>query len=317
MTIQQQPFNRTFAAPSKIVVATDLTDTEYLLPHAIAQAKSSGAALILVHAVLPHESVPMESGAMPYYDPLRMDRDARLMLENFARDVRQQGVECVPAVRHGFVPDVVADVVENSGASRLIVGTHGRKGLKKFVLGSIARQLLETVQIPVCTVGPRAHQGATGAPDKILHPVSLAGMHENSAALSLALGSQFGARVTLLHVIMPGPGISRDPGQAVATATEQMEALIPPEARERTEVQVRIALGTVVSEILDFAEELQAGLIVLGVHAPAHSWLPGTEPAAYKILVSAPCPVISLRVDAMRSVEKREAKEEAHPVVAD
>jgi len=127
MTLPQKTFEATFAASGKIVVATDLTDTEYLFPYAIAQARASSASLILVHAVLPHESMPVETGAVPYYDPLRMDRDARLMLDGLARDVRGQGVECVAAVRHGFVPDVIADVVMNSGAGRLILGTHGRR----------------------------------------------------------------------------------------------------------------------------------------------------------------------------------------------
>jgi nucleotide-binding universal stress UspA family protein len=70
----------------------------------------------------------------------------------------------------------------------------------------------------------------------------------------------------------------------------------------------------VVSEILAVAEEIQAGLIVLGVHAPAHSWLPGTEPAAYKILVSAPCPVLSLRVNAPVG-ERAEHREEEAPAI--
>jgi hypothetical protein len=47
MTLPQDPIASAFTAPGKIVVATDLTDTEYLLPHAIAQAKASGASLIL------------------------------------------------------------------------------------------------------------------------------------------------------------------------------------------------------------------------------------------------------------------------------
>ncbi len=315
MTLPQKTFEATFAASGKIVVATDLTDTEYLFPYAIAQARASSASLILVHAVLPHESMPVETGAVPYYDPLRMDRDARLMLDGLARDVRGQGVECVAAVRHGFVPDVIADVVMNSGAGRLILGTHGRRGLKKFVLGSVARQLLESVQVPVCTVGPRAHKKSLEHPARILHPVSLAGMHEISAALSLDLGRQFGAEVTLLHVVMPSPAVSRDPGAAVQAATEEVERLIPADARARTRVQVRIAAGNVVQEILNAAQEMQAGLIVLGVHAPAHSWLPGTEPAAYKILVSAPCPVISLRVNPVLGEEKTEEKEQANPLV--
>ncbi len=298
MTLPQENHESPFAAPGKIVVATDLTDTEYLLPHAISQAKASGASLVIVHAVLPHESMPVETGAIPYYDPLRMDRDARLLLDSIARDLRSQGVECTAAVRHGFVPDIIADVVKNSGAGRLIVGTHGRRGLKKFVLGSVARQLLEIVEVPVCTVGPRAHKKMPESLlGTVLHPVSLAGLHETSAALSIALGRQFGSQVMLLHVLTAGPATARDPVGSIALATRQLERLIPENARAWTKVQARIAEGSVVQEILSAAQETQAGLIVLGVHAPAHSWLPGTEPAAYKILVSAPCPVISLRVN--------------------
>lgn len=297
----------------KIVVATDLTDTDYLVPHAIAQARASGASLILVHAVLPSESMPVESGAVPYYDPLRMDRDARLLLENVAREVRQQGIECATAVRHGFAPDIIAEIVRNANASRLIVGTHGRRGLKKFVLGSVARQLLDLVDVPVCTIGPRAHQLPATPPGTILHPVSLAGLHETSADLSLKLARQFGARVVLLHVVSPSAATAHDAGKAVSVATEELNRLIPAEARAFTQPMVRIALNNVVSEVLSVAQDIQAGLIVLGVHAPAHSWLPGTEPAAYKILVSAACPVVSLRV-APAPAEKQH-QSEASPVV--
>jgi nucleotide-binding universal stress UspA family protein len=94
-----------------------------------------------------------------------------------------------------------------------------------------------------------------------------------------------------------------------------VDRLIPDEARARTRVQVKIASGNVVQEILAAAQETKAGLVVLGVHAPAHSWLPGTEPAAYKILVSAPCPVISLRVNPELVDDKSREKEHAGPVV--
>lgn len=314
MTFPDSSNATAFANPRKIVVATDLADADYLLPHAIAQAKSAGAALILVHAISPHESLPVETGAIPYYDPLRMDRDARLMLENLARDVREQGVECTTAVRHGYVPDVIAEVSTNTGAGRLILGTHGRRGLKKFVLGSIARQVLEMAEIPVCTVGPRAHQGVSGGPQTILHPVSLGGLHATSAALSMHLGKQLGAQVVLLHAVAPGPARSRDPEKAIVQATQEVERLVPEWAKDYTSIRVTIPTGTLVSEILSAAHESRASLIVLGVHAPAHSWLPGTEPAAYKILVSAPCPVLSLRVDSAPSPESAEHEQKSSPL---
>lgn len=304
-----------FAVPARIAVATDLSDTDYLLPCAIAQARAAHASLVLIHAVLPHESAPMEAGAVPYYDPLRMDRDARLVLDNLAREVRAQGIECITAVRHGFVPDVIAEVVANAGAGRLILGTHGRRGLKKFVLGSVARQLLEAIEVPVCTIGPRAHKPGAASPGVILHPVSLGGMHHTSAALSFGLASQFSAPVVLLHLVTPGPGAVRDPQRAIASATEQLSRLIPHEYAASTQLVVRVAKNALVSEILSAAEETHAGLIVLGVHAPALSWLPGTEPAAYKILVSAPCPVLSLRVNPAPVAETQHERETAGPVV--
>jgi nucleotide-binding universal stress UspA family protein len=180
----------------------------------------------------------------------------------------------------------------------------------------VARQLLESVEVPVCTVGPRAHKKSPESLlGTVLHPVSLAGLHENSAALSIALARQFGAQVLLLHVIQPGPATTRDPGGSIAAARQQLERLVPDDARAWTKVQAQIAQGNVVHEILSVAHEIQAGLIVLGVHAPAHSWLPGTEPAAYKILVSAPCPVISLRVNPSSIGEKPEHKEHSSPLV--
>ncbi len=140
-------------------------------------------------------------------------------------------------------------------------------------------------------------------------------MHESSAALSIALGEQLGAQVTLLHVVMPGPAVTRDPVAAAATAKAELEKLVPEKAKAWTGAEVRVAKGNVVQEILSAAQEIRASLIVLGVHAPAHSWLPGTEPAAYKILVSSPCPVISLKVCAALLDESTEDKQHAGPVV--
>ena len=79
---------------------------------------------------------------------------------------------------------MIADVVKNSGAGRLILGTHGRRGLKKFVLGSVARQLLETVDIPVCTVGPRAHRKTTDNPADDPAP-GIAGRHARNQCRAL------------------------------------------------------------------------------------------------------------------------------------
>ncbi len=55
-----------FVTPAHILVATDLTDGDFLVPHVVGQAKASGARVTLVHAILPANAFPMESGYAPY-----------------------------------------------------------------------------------------------------------------------------------------------------------------------------------------------------------------------------------------------------------
>ena len=56
---------RAFVVPDKILVATDLGDTDYLIPHAVAQARACGSALTLVHVIPPGQAVPLDASAIP------------------------------------------------------------------------------------------------------------------------------------------------------------------------------------------------------------------------------------------------------------
>ncbi|HEX3473173.1 MAG TPA: universal stress protein, partial [Silvibacterium sp.] len=64
---------RTFAAPDKILLATNLDDTGYLVPHAIAQARASGATLTLAHVTPPAEYIPLDASAILSADAAVME----------------------------------------------------------------------------------------------------------------------------------------------------------------------------------------------------------------------------------------------------
>jgi len=161
---------RSLAAPDCIVVATALTDLEYLTPTAIAQAQESHAELIFVHALV--EDEPPAKAA--YYNSLKAHRDARLALEVAARHVRTCGLGCTALVRHGAVRDVVGEVVQEKTAGRLIIGNRSRPQEKASALGQTARQLLTHQWIPVSCARPGQmgrHVG-NGTPRRILYPVA-------------------------------------------------------------------------------------------------------------------------------------------------
>jgi len=280
---------RAVAAPDHILVATDLTDSEYLTPHVIAQAEASKAHVTLFHAVLPTEAMPLEAGAIPYVDEAKLDRDARLMLLGMAQEIQAHGIPCAVSVQRGYAADAICAEIRRSGATRLIMATHGRRKLAQMALGSVANELLTYVEIPIFVVGPAA-QGRPEhtAPRKILHPVSLEGDYLKSLHLAFDLAQIYRADLTLLHVL------DVNPARTVTWAENSLAALIPPGMDLGFAVHTRLASGNVVEEVLNAAAETGADWIVLGVDGAFPFWT-FRDTTAYKVLSGAACPVLTVR----------------------
>ena len=197
-----QPSQRWFAVPDKILVATDLADLDYLLPHAVAQARACGGALTLAHVIPPGEAIPLDASAIPYLDVADMKKEAIEILEPAAAKIRDRGIPCDVTVLQGYPKEQIARLAREIHAGRIIAGTHGRRNLRRFFLGSVAHEILRTAEVPVCTIGPHAHEASSfGAPRKILHPVSLCAGYEASARMAMEMAEFYRADITLLHVL--------------------------------------------------------------------------------------------------------------------
>lgn len=287
---------RSFVAPEVILLATDLEDDmEDLLPYAAAQARVSNAVLKLVHVIPPADGTMLDARAIFPADAAEAEHQAKQKLAEIAAKIRASGIPCDVLIRGGLPATVVPELVEATGADRLILGTHGRRHLKKLILGSVANEILRKVNIPVCTVGPQARGTAGAAPRKLLHPVSLAPGYEPSARMALAIGQFYKAAVTLLHVL-PGDGKGGDESSRAMDRTRaQLERLVREEAPLWIHPTLQIEAGPVVEEILRVAEEMQADLIVLGVDPSEHGWPMDRDDTAYEIISRAKSPVLTLR----------------------
>ena len=287
--------NRILAAPDHILVATDLTDADYLIPHVIAQAKASNARVTLFHAIRPTDSLPQEAGAIPFVDKAKIDRDARLSLLGMVHAVQPQGISCEISVRHGYPVDAISAEINRTGATRLIMATHGRGKLAQAAMGSVAKDLLSWVDIPIFAVGPSAHQSAQHVtPRRILHPVSLAGDFRRSVCLALDLAQINRAELTLLHVLDPDVQKQINPERTFSWADCALRSLIPPIQDLRIGTQTQVTSGNLVESVVHTAATTGADWIVLGVDGTLPFWR-FRDTAAYKVLARADCPVLAIR----------------------
>jgi nucleotide-binding universal stress UspA family protein len=292
-----------FIKPGRILVATDLTDIDYLLPHAIAQAKACGAHLTFIHAIVPVNEYPMEAGYSPYPEPAEIDKNVRAELAKLAAAVEREGIPCDTLFDFGFGADVICETIRSTGATRLIMGSRGRGKWGQLVLGSVSNKLLGSVLIPIFVVGPHATVAANHArPQRILHPVSLNGDYKKSFAIAAGLADWYQAELTLLHVEDRDVVQEINPARTLAWAEAAMMSLLPARAAGGHPVHALAVCGSVVTATLEAATKANADWIVLGVD-DGHG-LPFRNNIAYKVVAAATCCVLIVRHDTPRVEEK-------------
>jgi nucleotide-binding universal stress UspA family protein len=288
--------SRALVVPDRILVASDLSDIEYLTPHAVAQARACGGTLTLVHAIPPGEAIPLDASAIPYLDVAEMKREANDTLERSAAGIRAAGIPCDVVIVEGNPRDQIKAQARELRAGRILCGTHGRRHLKKLLLGSVAHEILRSAEVPVCTIGPHAREASSfGAPRKILHPVSLCAGYEDSARTAIEMAEFYGADITLLHVLSRTVQSQPDAARVIEWTRAELQRVVPEEAPLWTHATVQVKIGDVVEEVLDVASEMDADLIVLGVNADVSFWPIHGDDTVYSIIARAKSPVLSIR----------------------
>jgi nucleotide-binding universal stress UspA family protein len=213
-----------------------------------------------------------------------------------AEKAQANGIECDIVVTEGNPRERIATLAREMNAGRVIAGTHGRRHLKKLLLGSVAHEILRSAQVPVCTIGPHAHEASSfGAPRKILHPVSLCAGYEGSARMAMEMAQFYRADIVLLHVLSRSVQNQPDADRVVEWTKSEIRRIVPDEAELWTHTAAQVEIGDVVEEVLNVATEMSADLIVLGVNADVSFWPIHGDDTVYSIIAQAKVPVLSIR----------------------
>lgn len=140
----------------RILLATDLSPASQSAERtALTLARALGAEVSVLHVVaLPpgldaRVAVQPEAGtpALPLRD--YVEAADRRELERVVAAFRDAGVPVSMAVEVGSIAETIADVGRRSAADLIVVGTHGRTGIRRVVLGSVAARLLTLTPVPV------------------------------------------------------------------------------------------------------------------------------------------------------------------------
>ena len=148
------------AAPTfqKILVPLDGSETAAsVLPFVEEMAKLFGASLVLYHAVPPISAYPGFETVNPQLDGQvlqEMQQQARELLSRAARDLEGRGLHATVAVSIDLAVDGVLHAAKETGADLIAIGTHGRSGIGRMVMGSVANAVMRRSELPCLLVHP-------------------------------------------------------------------------------------------------------------------------------------------------------------------
>lgn len=294
----------TVAAPSRIKLQNILYATDFsqsaptVMSHALDLARHYGAMLYTVH-VLPH--MPFVEAAAPY--PEEIKSQANQKLNTLTGSVSWPAIGHKELIEQGELWQVLQSLVQKYDIDLIILGTGGRKGVEKLLLGSVAEEIFRKAECPVLTVGPHASRWQMdGNLQDILFATDFGQESLHALPYAISLAEENGARLTMLHVA-PEPGIALpepepgampvlDPKEVVASTEKELRALIPEGTDLAREPEYLVHFGSPAEIILRVAQA--ADMIVLGVKRSGALTKHLGAGVAYKVACEAPCPVLSV-----------------------
>src|SRR6516165_2694547 len=153
------------------------------------------------------------------------------------------GINTEVLIEEGDIQSRLNDAIQKHNTDLVIIGTHGRTGVAKILLGSVAEEIFRTVACPVLTVGPHSDTAKANIRE-ILFATDFASEAPAAAAYAVSLAQEFEARLTLLHVVPePKPGELVSWFDVLESSTQMLRKLVPPEAEAWCKPEFFVARG--------------------------------------------------------------------------
>lgn len=280
-----------------ILMATDFSaNAQLALDYALAIARRYESTLFLAHVTRADTYQAIPQDAIVTSEWIRREAEeqmGQILISGMLRDVPHRAL-----VEDGAVWPTLMRLIQQYEIDLVVVGTHGRTGLRKLALGSIAEEVFRMAPCPVLVVGPHT---MTVPPREvslrtIVYTTDLKRHSLPAADYALSLAQEYRAKLIFhLTVANVDDPTSENLRRIRESAEAEIRSLAPPETAAWCEPEFAITFGEPAESVLDLARARQADLIVMGArsnmllasHRPPHT--------AYKIAAQAHCPVLTVR----------------------
>ncbi len=298
---------------------------EAILPDVVELAAQQGSEVVLLRIASAHAVV----GVTLVEAQVQAVEEAGKYLAEVEQRLAANGVRVSSVVRYGRAAEEILDHARTSGIDLIAMSTHGRSGIERVLLGSVAERVLRETPVPVIlrraagpapvrtgadmqqAQGPIRPQPVAPARQAIRHilcPVDFSRTADVALGQAGLLAQRFGAELTVLHVVddpldvtclhIPHPPQEQLREEMIKEAERTLQGRVLHTLRFLPRARTAVVVGPPFREIVRYAREHQVDLIVMGTQGLSgldHLMMGST---AERVVRTAPCPVLSIRAAA-------------------
>jgi nucleotide-binding universal stress UspA family protein len=280
--------------PKVVLCPTDFSDAAtFALQYAKVMAGGFQARLVVLYAEAfeppPYFTSAQENDLLKSLK--RSRKTAGAYLARYAKTILGESPEAESLVVDNLAVPAILQTAEQKNVDLIVMGTHGRSGWSRFMLGSVTERVLRETDRPVLTV---RHKKGTLEPSasfirKVLCPVNYTEVALLALEHAAAIAECFSADLRVLNVLESPSGDKMEEGEM-----DRLCAWVPQELRPRCELKEIVRRGEPAEQIIEVAVSLGCDLLAIGAQHKRFfdSTVIGTTTT--RVIQNAPCPVLTV-----------------------
>lgn len=294
----------------RIAVLTDLAPgSEKIVHYAAALARWYGAELLLIHACSSSSSSSDSSSSAASYTPrkssfalaetaMRLEQNPEERLQSLVQELGLQDLAPRILIRNTTISALIEEL-DQYRPNLLVLATHGREGIRKWLAGSVAEEVFRKVQWPVLVIGPHCADAESCSPkqlERVLYGTDLSGDSVGALQYAAGISHDHESKLIALYVQLdPSQEFSFGRALAEQKLKDWLQDHIDGFGQALGSADLAIDFGKPQERIIETATQRRVDMIVLGARwfgqasAAGSHFITGT---AYEVSCASPCPVL-------------------------
>jgi nucleotide-binding universal stress UspA family protein len=262
--------------------------------YAVGLAGTYGAGIHLLHVVNVVPVTAYEYAVDSTQIMKSMEASAEEEMVKLATTVRQAGINVESQIRTGDIYEEIKQSIEDVKPHMVVMGTHGRRGVERWFMGSTTEKLLRHSPVPLITISATGETAEIPRFRRILVTTDFSEGTADALAYAFSVAQENESQIMLLHVVHDAAadvsGKYRE--SLVQGVQKQLDDLVPTEAKAWCDVSTEVEIGVPYRLIMRVLEDEKIDLLVMNIHGKGMLDRALLGSTAERVVRVAPCPVM-------------------------